>query len=74
MINNQYPNDNYYELKYKCGNYETVTKFHSMIDAYELMKNLEYFLSSCSWDKYQIKDILRIDEDDVELDEEEEDE
>lgn len=60
-----YPNDNFYELRYKCGNYETITKFNSMIDTYELTNNLRGFLASCTWDDDQIKSILRLDEDDV---------
>lgn len=67
-----YPNDNYYELKYKCGNYETTTKFNSMIDAYELMRNLQGFLASCSWSDDQVRSILRIDEDEVIEEEEDE--
>lgn len=67
-----YPNDNFYELRYKCGDYETTTKFNSMINAYDLTRNLQGFLASCSWSDDQVKEILRIDEDDVEFDKEEE--
>lgn len=61
----EYPNDNFYELRYKCGNYETVTKFNSLIDAHELTRNLQGFLASCSWQEDQIKDILKLDEDEA---------
>lgn len=73
IMNDQYPNDNYYELRYKCGNYESCVKFCSLIDAYELTNNLRDFLASCAWSDEQISSILRT-EDDTEDIKEEEDE
>ena len=62
IVDNQYPNDNYYELKYKSGDYEVVVKFNSMLAGDTLTENLRDFLASCSWRDNQIKDILRVDD------------
>ena len=73
IMKDQYPNDNFYELRYKCGNYETTVKFCSLIDAYELTNNLRDFLAGCAWHDDQISSILRLEEDEIEETEEEED-
>lgn len=70
IMNDQYPNDNYYELKYKCGDYESCVKFCSLIDGEELIRNLRDFLASCAWLDEQINEILKL-EDDYDREEEE---
>lgn len=62
IVDNQYPNDNYYELKYKSGDYEVVVKFNSLLAGDTLTENLRNFLASCSWQDDQIKNILRVDD------------
>lgn len=45
----RFPNDNYYELKYKCGDYTCEVKFCSLIDGDTLQNKLRDFLRGCSW-------------------------
>lgn len=71
LIDDRYPNNDYYELKYKCGNYESCVKFCSLIGGDQLVRNLRDFLAGCSWSDEQLNEILRLEDD---LDTEEEDE
>ena len=45
----RFPNDNYYELRYKCGDYTCEVKFCSLISGDTLQNNLRDFLRGCSW-------------------------
>lgn len=73
MVGERFPDDNYYQLKYKCGDYTCEVKFLSLIDGDTLVHNLRDFLAGCSWSEDCIKGILRLeDEDDIEEDNNEE--
>lgn len=73
LMDDRYPNNDYYELKYKCGNYEIVAKFCSLIDGETLTRNLRDFLAGCAWSDEQLNTILRL-EDDFDTKEEEDEE
>lgn len=68
MVDEKFPNNHYYELKYKCDDYTCEVKFNSLIGADELRNNLKDFLKGCSWSECCINIIFN--EEDEEDDEE----
>jgi len=72
MVNERFPDNNYYELKYKCDDYTCVVKFNSLLGAEELRNNLKDFLKGCSWSEYCVNDIFNEPDDDIEEDIDEE--
>ena len=50
--------NNYYELRYKCGDYTCVVKFNSLLSGDELRDNLKDFLKGCSWSECCINKIF----------------
>lgn len=66
MVNEQFPDNDYYELRYKCDDYTCVIKFSSLIDGDELRNNLKDFLRGCSWSEDCVKSIFNESEEDYE--------
>lgn len=50
--------DNYYELKYKCGNTEVVHKICEDITSEEMYYFLREFLLGCSWQPETVDKIV----------------
>ena len=72
MVDEKFPNNHYYELKYKCDDYTCEVKFNSLIGTEELRNNLKDFLKGCSWSEYCVNDIFNEPDDDIEEDIDEE--